>query len=61
MLKVVKPKSIGGNKHEPVEPFECEGCICLGCNFEGECWCPLTGPRKTPPTNCDNYKRRENE
>ena len=43
----VKPKSLK-NKRNPTyatkTPYECEGCKCLKCDFEGECHCMLKDP-----------------
>lgn len=59
MKAVVRARSLGGRKHEPSEPYECKDCLCLVCNFKGECHCPLKEPENTtPPVGCENYQRR---
>lgn len=33
---------------------QCEDCICLNCDYRGDCHCPLKA-RKKAPKNCTNY------
>lgn len=58
MKASVRIRSLGGKRQEPVTPYECKGCKCLSCGFEGECWCPTKEKGvEIPPVGCDNYQK----
>jgi len=61
-MPTVKPKSLKATRNETyaVKPsYECKRCLCLGCNFTGECHCPMKDPdfkaTKDGVLDCDNY------
>lgn len=43
--------------------YECDGCVCLNCDFIGDCHCVLKNSETEKPKIllCDNYLFDENK
>ena len=61
-MGTVSPKSLKKKKQDSYtfkNPPECKGCVCLECDFKGECHCMLKDMSnkidKDGIMNCDNY------